>query len=347
MVGSLSLFSPGSLQGYGTSAASGATAQSLATDGSAVCASLDCGEHGALNRARLQAQFPGLTLFGNAEAASAQQTGFAPVQRGDSRSATGNQGGTGNEGGTGNRSGTGGIATGGGRLAGSTLLTAQEQGRQSGGSAKTTGELSDEEQAQVAKLKQIDAKVRAHERAHAAVGGAHAGAPSYSYTRGPDGQMYATGGEVAIDISPEKDPEATLQKATQIAAAALAPADPSGQDRAVAAAAAQLRLQALAQIREEKRAEQEQQQAEREQARASDAERQQQSGIPAAQPSSAAGVAQPGERSGEPAAAGAATQGEPDRTASGRPPDAARDPIAQERIASAGRQLGRLVGLIA
>lgn len=153
--------------------------------------------------------------------------------------------------------GRGGADTGGGRLAGATLLAAQEQGQSSG--QTEAGDLSDEEQAQVAKLKQIDAKVRAHERAHATVGGAHAGAPSYTYTRGPDGQMYATGGEVAIDISAESDPEATLQKATQVAAAALAPADPSGQDRAVAAAAAQLRLEALAQIREQKRAEQEQQ----------------------------------------------------------------------------------------
>jgi len=119
------------------------------------------------------------------------------------------------------------------------------------------GELTEEQKAQVAKLKAIDAKVRAHERAHAAVGGQYAGAPSYGYTRGPDGQAYATSGEVSIDVSAERDPEATLQKAAQVAAAALAPADPSGQDRAVAAAAAALRLEALAQIRAEKRAEQE------------------------------------------------------------------------------------------
>lgn len=119
------------------------------------------------------------------------------------------------------------------------------------------GELTEEQKAQVAKLKAIDARVRAHERAHAAVGGQYAGAPSYGYTRGPDGQAYATSGEVSIDISAENDPEATLQKAAQVAAAALAPADPSGQDRAVAAAAAALRLEALAQIRAEKRAEQE------------------------------------------------------------------------------------------
>lgn len=251
MVGSLSLYSPGSIQSYGASSATLATPQSRANDGSAACASLDCGEHGALNRATLQAQFPGLSLQAAVQAQQAQQqqqqqqTGFGARRQAAGGSSAG-----------------GSVATGGGRLAGSTLLTAQEAGQGGSSGAAAASDLSEEEQAQVAKLKQIDAKVRAHERAHAAVGGAHAGAPSYSYTRGPDGQMYATAGEVAIDMSPESDPEATLQKATQVAAAALAPADPSGQDRAVAAAAAQMRMQALAQIREEKRAEQEQQQAE-------------------------------------------------------------------------------------
>ncbi|WP_428247635.1 putative metalloprotease CJM1_0395 family protein [Ferrovibrio sp.] len=145
---------------------------------------------------------------------------------------------------------------------GGTLLAAQQEAPSgSNGQAQSADQLSEEQKAQVAKLKAIDAKVRAHERAHAAVGGQYAGAPSYSYTRGPDGQMYATSGEVSIDISAENDPEATLQKAAQVAAAALAPADPSGADRAVAAAAQALRLEALAQIRAEKKAEQEAQQA--------------------------------------------------------------------------------------
>jgi hypothetical protein len=313
MIGSLSLFSPGSIQSYGASSPAVATPQSMASDGSAVCASLDCGEHGALNRASLQAQFPGLSLAAAAQAQqqqqkSQQQSGFGPVRQNST---------------AGGSASLGSIATGGGRLASATLLTAQEAGQsQSSGEASSgdaaAGDLSDEEQAQVAKLKQIDAKVRAHERAHAAVGGAHAGAPSYTYTRGPDGQMYATGGEVAIDISAENDPEATLQKATQIAAAALAPADPSGQDRAVAAAAAQLRLEALAQIREEKRAEQAEQEAESAQAKAEKAERQQQSGADA-----------PG------------TGGQPGADAP------AADPAGQARVAAANQKIGQLVGLTA
>jgi hypothetical protein len=62
------------------------------------------------------------------------------------------------------------------------------------------------------------------------------------------------GGEVSIDSSPvANDPQATLTKAQQIQAAALAPANPSAQDRAVAASAARMAIEArlaLAQQRE-------------------------------------------------------------------------------------------------
>jgi hypothetical protein len=57
--------------------------------------------------------------------------------------------------------------------------------------------------------------------------------------------MYAVGGEVPIDVSPvPANPQATLQKAEAIQRAALAPAEPSGQDRQVAARAAALALTA-------------------------------------------------------------------------------------------------------
>lgn len=101
-------------------------------------------------------------------------------------------------------------------------------------------ELSPEAQKEVAKLKARDQEVRAHEAAHmAAGGGVVTGGASYSYQQGPDGKRYAIGGEVSIDSSPVKDnPRATQIKAQQIQAAALAPADPSSQDRKVAAQAA-------------------------------------------------------------------------------------------------------------
>jgi len=55
-------------------------------------------------------------------------------------------------------------------------------------------------------------------------------------------------GEVGIDTSKGRTPEETLARAQQIRAAALAPADPSGQDRAVAAAASQMAADARAEI---------------------------------------------------------------------------------------------------
>lgn len=104
----------------------------------------------------------------------------------------------------------------------------------------------------ISDLKMRDAEVIAHERAHASVGGQHTGSPSYSYKTGPDGVKYAVSGEVSIDTSRVPgDPQATLQKAQQIKAAALAPAEPSGQDRKVAAKAQQMATQARAEILED------------------------------------------------------------------------------------------------
>lgn len=93
-------------------------------------------------------------------------------------------------------------------------------------------------QAQIAELKQTEEKVKAHEAAHKAVGGNLASSASYSYTRGPDGQSYITGGEVQINMSDGRTPQETISRMQQVIRAALAPADPSGQDRSVAAAAA-------------------------------------------------------------------------------------------------------------
>jgi hypothetical protein len=111
-------------------------------------------------------------------------------------------------------------------------------------------ELSPDAQREVDKLKARDQQVRAHEAAHMAAGGGLVrGGTSYSYKQGPDGKRYAVGGEVSIDTSPVPDnPRATQVKARQIQAAALAPADPSPQDRKVAGQAAQMAAQAGAEL---------------------------------------------------------------------------------------------------
>lgn len=119
---------------------------------------------------------------------------------------------------------------------------------------KTPEEAAAQQQAsadlqQIRELSARDREVRAHEQAHAAVGGAHAGSPSYEYQNGPDGKQYAVGGEVSISTSViSNDPHATLDKAQTIRRAALAPAEPSSQDRAVAAQSSQMIAQAMADI---------------------------------------------------------------------------------------------------
>ena len=107
-------------------------------------------------------------------------------------------------------------------------------------------ELSAEDRARLEALKQRDQEVKAHEQAHLAAAGRYArGGASYTYEVGPDGRQYAVGGEVPIDVSEvPDDPLATIEKAGIVARAALAPADPSGADRAIAAKAAALAAKA-------------------------------------------------------------------------------------------------------
>src|SRR5512143_1535278 len=116
----------------------------------------------------------------------------------------------------------------------------------SGASPAFGGRMDAAQTRELAELKARDQQVRAHEAAHlTAAGGLARGGASYTYERGPDGVAYAVGGEVSIDTSPVPgNPAATLAKAQQIQAAALAPADPSSQDRSVAAAAAAMATQA-------------------------------------------------------------------------------------------------------
>ena len=122
------------------------------------------------------------------------------------------------------------------------------------------GQLSEEDQEIVDQLKARDREVRAHEQAHLAAAGPYAqGGPTYTYERGPDGQNYAVGGEVSIDTAPiPGDPEATIRKAQVIKAAAMAPAEPSAQDRAVAAAASQMEAQARLELNQQRQREAEQ-----------------------------------------------------------------------------------------
>lgn len=130
----------------------------------------------------------------------------------------------------------------------------EQQGQQqSKGSEEESSEQEQQnqeaEQQQIEELKARDREVRLHEQAHARVGGQYAGPPSYEYQRGPDGNNYAVGGQVMIDVAEvPNDPKATIDKMQTVRAAALAPAEPSGADRAIAADATQKMASAQADL---------------------------------------------------------------------------------------------------
>lgn len=101
---------------------------------------------------------------------------------------------------------------------------------------------------QVDKLRQIERDTIAHEQAHMSAGGHLAGAPSYTYTRGPDGKTYITGGQVSIKIPQGRTPQETIQLMSQVIRAAMAPANPSSQDISVASKASAIQNQARAEL---------------------------------------------------------------------------------------------------
>lgn len=125
----------------------------------------------------------------------------------------------------------------------------QQEAKQEAQQKEQTAQQEQQDAEQIKELKARDTEVRIHEQAHASVGGQYAGSPSYEYQRGPDGTNYAVGGEVQIDVAEiEGDPQATIEKMQTVRAAALAPAEPSGADRSIAADATQKLAAAQAEL---------------------------------------------------------------------------------------------------
>jgi hypothetical protein len=118
--------------------------------------------------------------------------------------------------------------------------------------------LTKDQRDMVTELVQRDREVHTHEAAHQAAGAGLVGAASYTYQEGPDGRSYAIGGECPITIPASDNPSETIAIAQRVRSAALAPANPSGADMAVANAASQMEMQARQQLA--------QQQAEQQQA---------------------------------------------------------------------------------
>jgi len=133
----------------------------------------------------------------------------------------------------------------------------QQEPTRAGQARDQSGEPLDEsERRRLRELQRRDREVRQHEQAHVAAAGRFAlGGASFQYEQGPDGRRYAVGGEVDIDVSEESEPEATIAKMQQVRRAALAPAEPSAADRAIAAQAARVLLEARQELAREQRAE--------------------------------------------------------------------------------------------
>ncbi|MBR0256525.1 MAG: hypothetical protein IJQ58_02200 [Synergistaceae bacterium] len=129
-----------------------------------------------------------------------------------------------------------------------TIIKAESDKREA---ERKEDKAEDEKDSQVRELEQIQNEVIAHEAAHQAAAGEFGGGVSYSYTQGPDGQSYITGGEVPIRFKEGATPEETLRNMQKVQATANAPADPSGQDRQVAAKAAALASKARGEITRE------------------------------------------------------------------------------------------------
>jgi len=114
--------------------------------------------------------------------------------------------------------------------------------------------LSEDEQRLVKALSARDSEVKTHESQHQAAGGGMVGAASYSYQQGPDGKMYAIGGEVSITTPTGSSPEERIRNAQTVIASAMAPGDPSSQDSAVAASAKMMQIQAQQELQQGKNA---------------------------------------------------------------------------------------------
>ncbi|MBQ7152242.1 MAG: hypothetical protein IJR94_08335 [Synergistaceae bacterium] len=106
----------------------------------------------------------------------------------------------------------------------------------------------EEKEAHKKELEKIQREVISHEAAHQAAAGEFGGGVSYTYAEGPDGRSYITGGEVPIKLKEGATPEETLRNMQQVQRAANAPADPSAQDRQVAAKAAAIASKAKREI---------------------------------------------------------------------------------------------------
>jgi hypothetical protein len=115
---------------------------------------------------------------------------------------------------------------------------------------KDPTQLTSDEKAQLSQLKAVDSRVKAHEAAHQS-GAAASGGASFTYKKGPDGVMYAVGGEVPVRIQTGSTPQESIANLQGVIATALAPADPSPQDVSIASKARVMMMKAQQELAQE------------------------------------------------------------------------------------------------
>ena len=81
--------------------------------------------------------------------------------------------------------------------------------------SKKEDKAEDQKEEQVRELENIQREVVAHEAAHQAAAGQFGGGVSYTYTEGPDGKSYITGGEVPIKLKQGSTPEETRENSSE------------------------------------------------------------------------------------------------------------------------------------
>ena len=81
----------------------------------------------------------------------------------------------------------------------------------------------------VKRFEDADTQIRTHEQTHSATSNI-VSTPQYDYQTGPDGKLYATGGEVRVDTSIPKDEKAAQAKLDEIEDTSSAPNNLSSAD---------------------------------------------------------------------------------------------------------------------
>jgi len=104
-------------------------------------------------------------------------------------------------------------------------------------------------------LEERDTEVQKHELDHWHEAGEFAASgPQYETTTASNGRSFITGGKVMVNIGEiADDPEKTIAKMKRIESSSLKPAEPSDQDRRVAAQASQKRQKAEVELTEKRR----------------------------------------------------------------------------------------------